>query len=198
MNFILKQIALGNGPAKFILLNTTSSDNNEFYGHVVGRAELSLNGFLTDMQMDISGEPTDSSHIYLPTGETAESGSMDYIEFTKFGREMKADLVSRQNTNIKVNMELTANPLAKIDVILDETTGDVIKAQGSGKLNITAGTTEPLTIRGRYNVEQGRIYFQLSDFLKNTLYICNKVILNGRAIPIWLTLILMRFTRHKM
>jgi hypothetical protein len=157
---------VGNGPSKFILLNTTSSDNNEFYGHVVGRAELSLNGFLTDMQMDISGEPTDSSHIYLPTGETAESGSMDYLTFTKFGREMKADLVSRQNTNIKVNMEITANPLAKIDVILDETTGDVIKAQGSGKLNITAGTSDPLTIRGRYNVEQGEYTFNFQTFLK--------------------------------
>ncbi len=161
-----KTDAVGNGPAKFILLNTTASDNNEFYGHVVGRAELSLNGFLSDMQMDISGEPTDSSHIYLPTGETAESGSMDYLEFTKFGREMKADLVSRQNTNIKVNMEITANPLAKIDVILDATTGDVIKAQGSGKLNITAGTTEPLTIRGRYNVEQGQYTFNFQTFLK--------------------------------
>jgi hypothetical protein len=162
----LKTDPVGNGPAKFILLNTTSSDNNEFYGHVVGRAELSLNGFLTDMQMDISGEPTDSSHIYLPTGATAESGSMDYLEFTKFGREMKADRLSRQNTNIKVNMDLTANPLAKIDVILDETTGDVIKAQGSGKLNITAGTTEPLTIRGRYNIEQGEYTFNFQTFLK--------------------------------
>ncbi len=157
---------VGNRPSKFILLNTTSSDNNEFYGHVVGSAELSLNGFLTDMQMDISGEPTDSSHIYLPTGETAESGSMDYLEFTKFGREMKADSISRKNTSIKVNMQLTANPLAKIDVILDETTGDVIKAQGSGKLDITAGTTEPLSIRGRYNIEQGQYTFNFQTFLK--------------------------------
>jgi hypothetical protein len=42
----------------------------------------------------------------------------------------------REETNIKVNMEITATPFAQIDVILDETTGDVIKAQGSGKLNI--------------------------------------------------------------
>ncbi|MEO8819262.1 MAG: translocation/assembly module TamB domain-containing protein, partial [Ginsengibacter sp.] len=162
----LKTDPVGNKPAKFVLLNTTSSDNNEFYGYVVGSAELSLNGFLTDMQMNISGEPTDSSQIYLPTGETAESGSMDYLEFTKFGREMKADSVSRKNTSIKVNMQLTANPLAKIDVILDETTGDVIKAQGSGRLDITAGTTEPLSIRGRYNVEQGQYTFNFHTFLK--------------------------------
>ncbi|MEO7047903.1 MAG: hypothetical protein ABI091_21575, partial [Ferruginibacter sp.] len=129
-NLHLKTDRIGNAPAKFVLLNTTARDNNEFYGNLIGQAELSLNGFVTDMKMNISGEPTDSSHIYLPTGETAETGSLDYIEFTKFGREMKADQSSHENSNIKVDMAITANPYAKIDVILDETTGDVIKAQG--------------------------------------------------------------------
>jgi hypothetical protein len=170
-NFFFNELHLktddkGRVPAKFILLNTTSKDNKQFYGSLVGKAELSLNGFVSDMKMSISGEPTDSSHIYLPTGETAETGKLDYIEFTKFGQEMKADLSSKVNSNIKVDMEITANPYAKIDVILDELTGDVIKAQGSGKLNITAGTTDPLTIRGRYDVAQGQYTFNFQTFLK--------------------------------
>ncbi|MGH2564465.1 MAG: hypothetical protein ACRDE5_08130, partial [Ginsengibacter sp.] len=68
----------GNNPARFVLLNTTSRDNKQFYGNLVGNAELTLNGFVTDMKMNITGEPTDSSHIYLPTGSTAETGSLDY------------------------------------------------------------------------------------------------------------------------
>lgn len=162
----LKTDAIGNKPAKFVLLNTTARDNTDFYGSVIGHAELSVNGFLTDLKMNISGEATDSSHIYLPTGATAETGSVDYIEFTKFGREMTTHIQRRENTNIKVDMELTANPLVKIDVILDETTGDVIKAQGSGKLNISAGTSDPLTIRGRYDVEQGAYTFNFQTFFK--------------------------------
>src|SRR5690606_25516452 len=58
------------------------------------------------------------------------------------------------------------NALAKIDVILDETTGDVIEARGSGKLFITAGTSDPLTIRGRYNVEQGEYTFNFQTVMK--------------------------------
>ena len=162
----LKTDPRGNGPGKFVLLNTTSKDNKEFYGSLIGEAELSLNGFVTDMKMSIRGQPTDSSHIYLPTGETADTGPLDYIEFTKFGREMKPDLVSRKSSNIKVDMAITANPYAKIDVILDETTGDVIKAQGNGKLNITAGTRDPLTIRGRYDIEEGQYTFNFQTFLK--------------------------------
>ena len=153
-------------PGKFILLNTTSKDNQQFYGYAIGDAELSLDGPETDMRMNITAEPTDSSHIFLPTGETAETGKVNYIEFIKFGREMQADIAARRETNIKVNMAITANPFAKIDVILDETTGDVIKAQGSGKLNISAGTKEPLTIRGRYDVQEGQYTFNFQTFLK--------------------------------
>ena len=162
----LKTDPIGNKPAKFVLLNTTAHDNTDFYGNVVGQAELSINGFITDMRMNISAEATDSSHIYLPTNATAETGSSDYIEFIKFGREMKTDLQVRENTNIKVDMDLTANPLVKIDVILDETTGDVIKAQGSGKLNISAGTSDPLIIRGRYDIEQGAYTFNFQTFFR--------------------------------
>ena len=162
----LKTDAVGNNQGKFILLNTKRTDNDQFYGYAIGSADLSINGFVTDMRMNITGEPTDSSHIYLPIGETAESSSLDYIEFIQFGREMKVDLKARENTNIKVDMEFTANPLAKIDVILDETTGDVIKAQGNGKLFITAGTKDPLTIRGRYNIEEGEYTFNFQTFLK--------------------------------
>lgn len=165
-NLNLRTNAGASGVAKFLLLHTTSRDNNQFYGNVIGRASLSINGPVTDMRINISGEPTDSSHIYLPVGETAETGSLDYIEFIKFGKEMKVDLKARENTNIKVEINLIANPLAKIDVILDETTGDVIKAQGRGKLQINVGTKDPLTIRGRYDVEQGQYTFNFQTFLR--------------------------------
>lgn len=150
----------------FLLLNTTSRDNKEFYGTVKGQAELSLNGFVTDMRMSIKGEPTDSSTIFLPIGETVESEGLDYIEFVQFGHEMTANTRVVKNTNIRVDMEVTANPLAKINVILDETTGDIIEARGNGKLLISVGTTDPLTIRGRYNVEQGDYTFNFQTFVK--------------------------------
>ena len=153
-------------PGKFILLNTTGKDNKEFYGHVIGDAQMQLNGPVSNMKMNITGQPTDSSHIYLPTGDVAETGKINYIEFIKYGREMNTERYAREETNIRVNMDITATPFAQIDVILDETTGDIIKARGSGKLNINVGTKEPLTIRGRYVVGEGQYTFNFQTFLK--------------------------------
>src|SRR5690606_24755334 len=112
------------------------------------------------------GQPSavDSSQLYLATGESKESNTVDYIDFVQFGTEMTSDLRVDQSTNILVNMNIVANPAAKVDVILDEETGDVIKGQGNGKLNIVVGSREPLSIRGRYEITKGEYTFNFQTF----------------------------------
>ena len=152
---------------KMLLLNTTQKDNTQFYGKVIGKATMSLNGDITDMRMKINGEPSilDSSHIYLPTGSGRETGVIDYIDFIQFGTKME-DVTGKQASNIFVDMDLKANPACKIDVILDEATGDIIKGQGNGDLKIQVGTTTPLSIRGRYDITKGDYTFNFQTFLK--------------------------------
>ena len=126
-----------------------------------------LNGPVSNLTMDIDGEPSrrDSSYIYLLGNNSVETGTIDYIDFIQYGNKMQANAAS-QASNILVNMNLTANPACKIDVILDETTGDVIHGEGNGKLNIRVGSIEPLSIRGRYDITKGNYTFNFQTFLK--------------------------------
>ncbi|MEO6730467.1 MAG: translocation/assembly module TamB domain-containing protein [Ferruginibacter sp.] len=153
---------------KLLVLNTTKKDNSQFYGKVVGQAEMTLNGPVDNMVMNISGEPStgDTSHIYLLSGSSVESGGMDYIDFIQFGTKMEDDYRGKISSNILVNMILTANPACKIDVILDEATGDIIKGEGNGLLKIRVGNKEPLTINGNYNITRGEYTFNFQTFLK--------------------------------
>ena len=152
---------------KMLLLNTTKKDNTQFYGKVIGNAVMTLDGPVSNMKMKIKGEPSviDSSHIYLPTSGGKEAGIIDYIEFIQFGNEME-NVRTRQGTNLLMDMDLTANPACKIDVILDEATGDIIKGQGNGILKIRVGTTEPISIRGKYDITKGDYTFNFQTFLK--------------------------------
>lgn len=153
---------------KMLVLNTTKKDNTQFYGKVIGKANLVLNGPIDNMTMNISGEPstTDSSHIYLLSNSSVESAKIDYIDFIEFGSKMKDAAKTKSAVNIVVNLALTANPACKIDVILDETTGDIIKGQGNGLLKIRVGNKEPLTIDGRYDISKGEYTFNFQTFLK--------------------------------
>ena len=150
---------------KLLLMDTKSTDNSQFYGLAIGKANMTIRGPQENIHISITAEPVDSSHIYIPTNATKESSDADFIVFKQYGTEME-NYKAQGESNVIVDLDLTANPLAKIDVILDPITGDVIKANGSGRLRIHAGTTDNLTINGRYEIQKGSYDFNFQSFIK--------------------------------
>jgi hypothetical protein len=150
---------------RLLLIDTKSNDNPQFYGTAIGKAAVTLSGPQENMHLNIVAEPVDSSHIYIPTTNSRETGETNFIVFKQYGTEMK-EATETSSTNVAVDLDLTANPLAKIDVILDEVTGDIIKANGNGRLRIHAGTTDALTIKGRYEIAKGSYDFNFQSFIK--------------------------------
>lgn len=150
---------------KLLLINTKATDNQPFYGNAIGKASLRMSGPETNCKMTIVAESNDISHIYIPITSSKQSGDADFIVFKQIGTEME-DTKSNSSFNLSVDLDITANNKTQIDVILDELTGDVIKANGNGRLRINAGTSEPLTIRGRYVIETGSYDFNFQSFIR--------------------------------
>lgn len=151
---------------KLSLLNTKKQDNAQFYGNIIGNVKFNLNGKLNNLKMNITGEPMslDSSHVYISTSDQLEASTVNYIDFVKFGKEIK-EKASAEKTNILISLNIKANPACKVDVILDEETGDVIKGQGNGNFAISFGNVEPLKIRGNYALTKGEYTFNFQTFL---------------------------------
>jgi hypothetical protein len=150
---------------KITLINTEYIDNANFYGRAVGKASMTIKGPEENIKMSITADVNDSSHIYLPSTTTKESGKSDFIVFKKYGKTAikSADIPAY---NLVVDLEVTANNKTQIDVIMDELTGDVIKGVGNGRIKIRAGNIEPLTIRGKYNIESGKYDFNFQSLIK--------------------------------
>ncbi len=150
---------------RLLLLDTKATDNNQFYGTVIGSAKMILTGPEDNMQMYIKGEPTDSSNIYLPPSVNRESGDADFIVWKTYGKEMKAQAPDKKSANLLVTLDITANNYANIYMILDPLSGDVIKTNGHGALNIKVGTSQDLTINGRYEIDRGLYNFTFQSFI---------------------------------
>ena len=150
---------------KIELIHTDILDNSNFYGQAVGKASLTIRGPEENIKMSINADVNDSSHIYLPNTTSKESGKSDFIVFKKYGKTAvkSADIPAY---NLVVDLEVTANNKTQIDVIMDELTGDVIKGVGNGRIKIRAGNIEPLTIRGKYNIERGKYDFNFQSFIR--------------------------------
>jgi hypothetical protein len=147
------------------VLNTASADNDLFYGKAVAKCSFDLTGPVTNLNMRMTATPTDSSHIYISTESGHESGEADFVVFKTYGREMETVLTGDE-TNLNVSIDLNANPLCRVDVILDEITGDIIKATGTGNLKITTGTTLPTVMRGRYSIERGSYDYTFQTLIR--------------------------------
>lgn len=150
---------------KLLLIDTKQRDNKQFYGKAIGKASLSLKGPEYAARMSIVAESNDSSHIYIPSSVSKQSGEADFIVFKQYGTELSAE-DKRSNFDLTVDLDITANTKVDIDVILDDLTGDVVKARGNGRLRILAGTTVPLTIKGRYNIDFGNYDFNFQSFIR--------------------------------
>ena len=150
---------------KLLMLNTTFKDNQMFYGNAIGKGTFTLTGPENYCQISMVATAADESHIVFPNSVNRESGNADYIVYkAKDTTESKS--VKKGLFNFIVDLDLTANNNVGIDVIMDELAGDVIKATGNGRLRIRAGSTEPLSIRGRYDIDYGSYNFSFQSFIR--------------------------------
>ncbi|MFT4016356.1 MAG: translocation/assembly module TamB domain-containing protein [Agriterribacter sp.] len=151
---------------RLLLLNTTRTDNSTFYGKAVGKANFRLRGPDYDMRMSITGEPVDSSSIFITSSSSKESASADYIIWKQYGREMNLDSLSGLASEINVDLNLTANNFTRMYMVLDEVTGDIIEATGNGNLRMRTGTNAPFTINGKYTIDRGYYRFSFQEIFK--------------------------------
>lgn len=150
------------------LLQTSQLDNKQFYGQVKGTGSFSLIGPQNDlyMKIDAIASTTDSSSITIPSSRSRESGIADFLVEKTYGREMVDSSFRVAGNNITYDVDITANPMVTVKVILDELTGDKIEGKGSGSLNIRSGTNEKLSMRGRFDIEEGSYLFTFQSFFK--------------------------------
>ncbi len=150
----------------FAVLNTTKKDNALFYGKVTAKASGRITGPENNITIRLEGEPTDSSVISLPTSDSRVTSTADFIVFRKYGKEMKPEFEVKESSNLTVDLDLTANPLAKINLILDEVTNDIIEGQGNGVINLRVGTNESTTMSGNFEITKGRYIFIWEEMFK--------------------------------
>ena len=150
------------------LLNTTAADNSSFYGHGVGTGSLILVGSDNDLYMtvDAKSSETDSSHIVIPPTRSRASELAEFLVERTHGYTISDSQAVASNNKMTFDIDLTADPHTTIEVILDETTGDVVKGRGRGSLNIHSATGEPLTLNGNLDIEEGSYLFTFQSFFK--------------------------------
>lgn len=165
-----------------LVLNTTKKDNSLFYGNVTAYTNGTITGPANNIKMKISGRPTDSSKLYLPTSDSRVTGTANFIVFRQYGEDLETTTKIQNSSSVGVDLDIIANPYAKVYLILDEITNDVIEGQGNGTINLKVGTNENVSITGNYEITSGKYTFNWQSLFKRP-FLINKGTINWSGNP---------------
>ena len=156
-------------------LNTTSRDNNTFYGKAFANGSVRLSGPLDKIRLFLTLTPMPSTSIHIPLGNSAKSTQslltfinneekkVELFDSLVLAKQMIKEKKSESKTQLDVSLRLNATPDAEIQLEIDKSTGDILKARGIGQIGITAGG-DNFDIKGDYRVDSGSYHFGMLGF----------------------------------
>ena len=153
------------------MINTTKYDNDLFYGYAVGDGEIKINGPLNDLFFDINLKPLKDSKLAIPMSETSEVQSNEFIKFVILDTTKLKKKKPSEEYNMSMNLNFDMTPDATIQLVMDETLGDIITVNGSGNIRIVVDRQMNVNMYGSYKVSKGDYLFTMRNILNKHFYI---------------------------
>jgi translocation and assembly module TamB len=156
----------------FRALNSTSDDNDLFYGTAVFDVDAKLTGNLNLPQLELRlnvGSETDIT--YILTDSELEMEERDGVVLF-VNREDPDDIITQTReetfmlTGFAINSVISINENAVFNVIIDERTGDNLRIGGEGNLNFNIFPNGRTTLSGRYVMNKGHFEMNLYNLVR--------------------------------
>ncbi len=157
-----------------MVLNTLTSDNNYFYGLIHGAGLFRLSGKAADLRLDLELKTKPGTQVNVPIENPESANEYDFIRF------VKADTPEQENKpvpriintgGLEVNIDVTATPDAKVQMIFRSTVGDAISGTGSGDLRFKYDKEGNFLMYGDYRIDKGEYMFTLQNVLVRRFHI---------------------------
>jgi hypothetical protein len=145
-----------------IALNTTKFDNPLYYGYGIGDMSVKFNGPLHLVNMKINANAKEGSTLNIPISGGETTTDKNFIKFVKrenlFAKKSKDEKAFRFE-GLDIAIDLTMNPEARVNIIFDESRGDVIQGYGRGNMKMNITRYGDFDMYGTYEIERGEYLF---------------------------------------
>jgi len=148
----------------FIGLSTTIEDNPLYYGTGIGEIEIDFAGPFDAIDIEVVAELRDASHLFIPLTTAAYEYDKSFIVFDNpvdtvetEDEESIAELLKDQGVDFE--MSLTFTPEARVSIIYDESTKNILEGTGEGNVQINVKRDGEFTAYGDYNVLTGQYLY---------------------------------------
>ncbi|OHX66237.1 translocation/assembly module TamB domain-containing protein [Flammeovirga pacifica] len=153
----------------FFIMKKEEVGNDLFYGTAFGSGNISIAGPFDDIIIDVNAKTNKRTKIYIPLN------AIDYAEGDPYIVYVQKDTVSNNQTeneieekkdvtdqaNFQVNMNLDITPDAYCEMIFDKKSGDIIRGNGEGKLQMKIDKFRNFEMFGNVEIVKGAYNFTM-------------------------------------
>ena len=148
-------------------LNTTPQTSPGFYGIAYGRGNISFEGPINSPVITASATTGPGTYCKMPINSSYETNRYSFYKFVTKAKDNPAanELAPLKLNGVSFDLRLEVTPDARMDIILDPVTGDVLTGYGTGTLNIKIPKNANMDMRGEYTIERGSYLFTLQGVI---------------------------------
>ncbi|TAE32313.1 MAG: translocation/assembly module TamB [Cytophagales bacterium] len=173
----------------FRIMNTVAKDNDLFYGAAIVTGKGELYGPVDNLTIRADVTSNKGTRIFIPLdgAATVSSSEDDFVQFiqrtpastsatattaltTALAGTDKAE-PTIDLSGIKMDFNLDITPDAYCEIQLDRQTGDIIKSNGAGRLNLRVDTKGDFSMTGAYEIQKGDYTFTFENVINKRFQI---------------------------
>jgi hypothetical protein len=162
----------------FQVLNTTSKDNNLFYGQGYATGNVNIFGPAANLKISANARTEKNTKIFIPISGASEVEKKDFVSFSHFtdsltlpGSFVKKEGKKRELTGVTVDINLDITPAAYAEIIFDIKAGDIIRGRGNGDIRLQLDTKGEFNMFGGIQFTEGAYNFTLYDIINKEFQI---------------------------
>lgn len=172
-----------------LVLNTKESPDLPFFGKVYASGYLNLYGGPGNLNVDADMTTGPNSEFTFSLGTVSSATENQFVTFvdkTKYWRtdtlyvpqskknktlNNVADNDPNVNSDVRLNLNIDANPNVYIKLIMDPSAGDYIGGNGSGNIKVDFYNKGDVKMYGNYTINQGVYKFSLQEIIRKDFII---------------------------
>ncbi|MBK8338799.1 MAG: translocation/assembly module TamB [Flavobacteriales bacterium] len=148
---------------RFLCLNTTSADNELFYGKVYATGDVQVSGYQGNLEVTFDGRTDKGTVIGLPLGSGKDVGGIDYVRFHAGTLDPDTLAAPVDLSGVRLDMNVEVTPDARFELIFDPTVGDILEGSGQGNVTMEVTPAGDLAMWGDVELTTGSYFFTLRN-----------------------------------
>ena len=170
----------------FLAYDMTERQSPTYYGTIYGNGSAVIKGGVPGYnQIDVNMSTGDQSKFTFVLSGSEAAGEYDFITFTNSSKQttetpesqidsmairnnarMLEESTVQENSILALNLQIEATNQARMNLVMDKSTGDMIKATGRGSIRLEYNSMDDdMKLYGSYVLEKGSYNFSLQDII---------------------------------